>query len=145
MNPKTVFNTAAEIEAIVGKFENCTLPRADWNHGAHLTVALWYLTRFSEKEATDIIRDRIKKYNAANGIITTKTSGYHETMTLFWIKIVGKYLSATPANSSIVELANGLVATWGKSSLPLEYYGRDRLMSWQARTNWVEPDLKPIG
>lgn len=28
--------------------------------------------------------------------------------------------------------------------LPLQYYSLDRLMSWQARTTWIEPDLSPL-
>ena len=27
---------------LVAQFENCTLPKAEWTHRAHLAVALWY-------------------------------------------------------------------------------------------------------
>ena len=81
--PVEGFRTADEIKALVRAFEDTSLPRAEWTHRAHLTVALWYLTRHSGREATARIRTGIKRYNAAKGVLTTPTGGYHETLTLF--------------------------------------------------------------
>ena len=138
------YKTLDEIKNIVRAFEDCTLPRSEWTHSAHLTVALWYLTHFSVQEAINCLRDRIQKYNAANGIKTTKDTGYHETITLFWVQIIIRYLSANAGNNNIVLLTNGLIDKYENSRLPLEYYSRDFLMSWKARISWVEPDLKPL-
>ncbi len=138
------YSLREEIEGLVREFESCTLPRERWTHHAHLTVALWYLKRRSRAEAVTLIRDGIQRYNKASGIITTKESGYHETITRFYIWAVGKYLSSAEAGS-IVELANGLIESrYADKSLPLEYYSRERLMSWRARLDWVEPDLKSL-
>jgi hypothetical protein len=128
----------------VSAFEACTLPRTEWTHQAHLSVALWYLAHCSGREATARIRNGIKRYNAAAGIRTTKDGGYHETITLFWICAISKYLLLADEGRSFVELANGMIARFGDGRLPFEYYSRDLLMSWRARTSWVEPDLKPI-
>jgi hypothetical protein len=138
------YQTLSEIEILIRAFEACTLPRGQWNHQAHLTVALWYLTHYSQPEATKYIRDRIQRYNLAQGIKTTKDSGYHETITLFWIEIVRRYLSVATATGSFVDIANGLLHSCGNPRLPLEYYSRELLMSWDARRSWVEPDLKPL-
>ena len=143
-NENDKYQTKDEIEALVTEFNNCTLSRSEWNHAAHLTVALWYLVRYEEQEAIERIRDRIKCYNTAMGIKTTKDSGYHETMTLFWIWIVRDYLSVTSKQDSILQLVNGLIGNYNNKHLPLQYYSRDLLMSWEARSKWVEPDLKPL-
>ena len=137
------FHTTEEIERIISAFEACTLPRGEWNHRAHLTVGLWYLAKHEKARATNLIRESIQKYNDACGIVQTKESGYHETITLFYVWLVSKYLKGTSKNS-IVELVNGLLDVYGDKRFPLEYYSKDRLMSWEARTNWVEPDLKPL-
>jgi hypothetical protein len=50
------YQTTAEIEALVREFETCTLPRPQWTHNAHLTVALWYLLNHSGQEATKLSR-----------------------------------------------------------------------------------------
>lgn len=145
MSDKTeTYRTFSEIENLIKAFENCTLPRCEWSHPAHLTVALWYLTHYSELEATNCIRDRIKRYNLAHGIKTTKDSGYHETLTLFWIRMASQYLSSVTSDSSLVDIANKLIQDYGNPRLPLEYYSRELLMSWEARKDWVEPDLKPV-
>lgn len=137
------YKTLDEIKNLVKAFEDCTLPRKKWTHHAHLTVALWYLTHFSEQEAIICLRDRIGQYNATNGIKTTKDSGYHETITLFWLQIT-RYLSANAGNNNIVLLTKGLIDKYEYPRLPLEYYSTDLLMSWEARINWVKPDLKPL-
>ncbi|MGA9993885.1 MAG: hypothetical protein WBP93_00660 [Pyrinomonadaceae bacterium] len=134
----------AEVERLVREFESCTLPRAEWTHHAHLTVALWYLMRRTEAEATVLIRDRIKLYNKACGVETTPTSGYHETITLFYIHAISRYLSNADKDCSFTSLLSGLIETCGDKNFPLEYYSRDRLMSCVARIEWIEPDLKSL-
>lgn len=138
------YKTLDEIKNIVRAFEDCTLPRSEWTHSAHLTVALWYLTHFSVQEAINCLRDRIHKYNAANGVKSANNTGYHETITLFWVEIIIRYLLANASNNNIVLLTNGLIDKYKNSRLPLEYYSRDLLMSCQARISWIEPDLKPL-
>lgn len=135
------YQTLSEIENLIRAFEDCTLPRSEWTHPAHLTVALWYLTHYSETEATNCIRNHIQRYNSAKGIKTTKDSGYHETITLFWIRIISQYL-ATKSNEEFLNLANGIIENYANKNLPFEYYSHNLLMSWSARINWVEPDLK---
>lgn len=141
---EVAYRTRGEIENLISAFESCTLPRERWSHQAHLTVGLWYLVRHERGEATKLIRRNIQKYNRAHGIVTTKTSGYHETITLFFIRVVSKYLCEASANNSIVELLNGLIDSYGDKNLPLAYYSKERLMSCEARTRWLEPDLKSL-
>lgn len=76
------------------------------------------------------------------GIQMTKNSGYHETITMFWVKMIQKSLVTNSTNNSFLENANNLVNLYENSALPFEYYNRNFLMSESARKNWVEPDLK---
>ncbi|BAZ37954.1 hypothetical protein NIES4101_38800 [Calothrix sp. NIES-4101] len=137
------YYSVSKIENLVTAFHNYSLPRSEWNHAAHLTIALWYLMHDEQNEAVNKIRDRIQKYNAVNGIQNTQDSGYHETLTLFWMQIIHKYLLNVEAQSSLVELANQLIDNCDKN-LPLKYYSQDLLMSWDARIKWIEPDLNRI-
>jgi hypothetical protein len=138
------YRTSTEVLRLVREFEACTLPRAEWTHHAHLTVGLWYLLRHERKAATRLIRDRIKRYNEACGVETTPTGGYHETITLFYVWAIGKFLARADRDCTLAALANLLVSACGDRELPLAYYSRERLMSWEARTRWVEPDLKAL-
>jgi hypothetical protein len=138
------FRTTEEMLELVRRFEDCTLPREEWTHIAHLTVALWHLLQFDWPEAVARVRCGIKRYNAAHGILTTPTGGYHETLTIFWLRTVRSFLDAERNEArALVHLANELAETADKS-LPLRHYTRERLFSTEARAGWVEPDLKPL-
>ena len=138
------FRTKEEIFSLVRGFNDCTLPRAEWTHAAHLTVALWHLLEFDWTEASARVRRGIKRYNAAHGIVTTPTGGYHETLTLFWLRVVRSFLEGGRNEArSLVSLANELAASADRE-LPLRHYTRERLFSAEARASWVEPDLQPV-
>jgi hypothetical protein len=138
------YDTPGEIESLVRAFEDCTLPKSEWTHEAHLTVAMWYLFHCSGREATFRIRNGIKRFNAAKGVKATPTGGYHETMTMFWICTVSRYLLFADADCSFMELVNGMIERCADKKLPLEYYSRELLMSPRARASWVGPDLRPF-
>ncbi|HEX7955628.1 MAG TPA: hypothetical protein VF508_01720 [Pyrinomonadaceae bacterium] len=139
------FRSTEEVFSLLRRFDDCTLPRAEWTHAAHLTVALWNLLQYDWPEALARVRRGIKRYNAAHGVASTPTGGYHETLTVFWLRAVRAYLEGEQNEArSLVSLANELAATADKS-LPLEHYTRGRLFSEEARARWVEPDLKPLG
>lgn len=131
--------THDEIVALVEAFEAGTLPLLEWTHAAHLTVAVWYLMRDGAELGGERMRAGILRYNAAQGIVPRPDGGYHETLTRFYLWAVGEYL-----RGAVVELANGCVAGLGDRDIPLRYYSRERLMSPEARRQWVEPDLRPL-
>src|SRR5829696_4318527 len=140
----TTFRTSEEMFELLRRFEDCTLPPEEWTHAAQLTVALWYLLQFDWPEAVARVRARIKRYNAAHGVPTTPAGGYHETLTLFWLRVVRTFLEAERNEArALVRLANELIASADKG-LPLSHYTRERLLSPEARAHWVEPDLKPL-
>ncbi|OUL20687.1 hypothetical protein [Nostoc sp. 106C] len=144
--PKADFyQTDEDIVRLVQQFEACTLHRSGWNHAAHLTIAVWYLSICSKTEAIARIRTGIQHYNQCNGIMTTSSSGYHETLTLFWIAIACRFLAVTNHNASISALINDFISTYGEQkTLFYEYYSHELIMSWEARQSWVAPDLKPF-
>jgi len=143
-NTTITYRSPSEIDSLIHAFQECSLPRSQWTHEAHLTVALWYLFYDSEQEAINAVRNGIKRYNSVQGIETTKDGGYHETLTLFWVRTIRRYLADESRNRSMVNLANGLIAKYADRTLPFSYYTRDRLMSSEARINWVEPDLRSL-
>lgn len=140
----TKFRTTCEVLSLLRRFRDRTLPHDEWTHAAHLTVALWHLLEYDWPEAVSRVRLGIQSYNAAHGIRTTPTGGYHETLTLFWMRRVRAFLEDGRNEArSLVSLANDLSSALD-SRLPLEYYTRERLFSTEARAAWVEPDLKSL-
>jgi len=78
------------------------------------------------------------------GTANTETSGYHETITRFYVRVIEHFLLTADRNAPFAELATQLLTVYGQRELPLQYYSRELLFSTQARLHWVEPDLKPL-
>jgi hypothetical protein len=138
------YEGAAEVERVVAGFMNGTLPQAEWTHRAHLTVALWYATHHEAAEALDLVRAGILRLNAVHGVPTTPTRGYHETITRFYMHLVGHFVEQEKSGGDWAERANRLVTRYGHRELPLRHYSEARLKSVEARAGWVEPDLLPL-
>src|SRR3954463_12301694 len=75
-------------EAFLKSFEDCTLPFEQWRHRAHIKVAYLYLRQLPYEDALKKIRESIKRYNAATDTPETLERGYHETMTVAWMRLV---------------------------------------------------------
>lgn len=138
------FSSSDEVEQLVALFRDCTLPYERWTHEAHLAVGVWHLLRFGPEETSAKLRSNIRRYNVACGIDNTDSSGYHETVTLFYVRIILDYLQRAPSQA-LDELVNGLVdSEYGSRKAPLGFYSRELLFSVAARCGWCEPDLKPL-
>ena len=133
-----------EIESLAARFEDCSLPCVEWTHRAHLTVGLWTLREYGPVAALRRIRAGIQRYNAVCGVVTTPTRGYHETITCFYMRVIGHYLATLADRADWLAVTNGLLDQYGSPDLPLAYYTRERLMSPEARASWVEPDLRKL-
>jgi hypothetical protein len=134
-----------DLPALVTAFEAGTLPRSEWTHREHLVVALWYFHHYSEQDALDRLRRGIRCYNESQGGANTATSGYHETLTVFWSRIVRGFLLLAEPEQPVACLAANLLATYGaRRDLWHEYYSYDVVKCTEARRRWVEPDLKPL-
>ena len=132
------FKNDREVSKLVRSFEACTIHPAEFKHYQHLAIALWYTANFSSDEATMKVRTGIQKLAAAYG-----KTGYHETITLFWLAIVRKFFARSHSHS-IAELANKLAAECTDKNLILDYYSEEVLTSDKAKNGWVAPDLKPL-
>jgi hypothetical protein len=135
--PQEPFADDAQIESLVGDFESCAVE--GFNHGAHLAVALWYLARLPEAEAYERMRASLRRFAAHHNV-----NLYNETLTVFWLKVVRGFLAREGKGRPLHETANRLVAARADTRLPFEYFSEPLLRSDQAKSSWVEPDLKPL-
>src|SRR5882724_13441194 len=99
----TKFTSMEEISDLIAHFE--IGDAKPWTHAAHLTMAFWYLSRMDETQATERIRSGILHYNECQGTANTDVSGYHETLTIFWIRIVATFLKEADGSWSALEVA----------------------------------------
>lgn len=126
-----------EIRALAESFEDRSLPDEDFDHRAHLMVAVWYLSRMTMEEAAARMREGLLRYLAHYGDDTQK---YNETITQFWVRRLDGLLKTTPAALPLSERANQAVELAGGSQTIFDYYTRERVFSEEGRTGWLEPD-----
>jgi hypothetical protein len=126
---------------LLDQFERGTLPKAIWTHAAHLAVATWYLASFPEGTAIDRVRTGIQHYNECVGTANTEVSGYHETLTIFWLKMVWRFLEEKGNGGSKLDKVRSVVEAFGgRRDLFKQYYSFDVVASREARARWVPPD-----
>jgi hypothetical protein len=138
-----VFYPIEDAFALIEKFNNQTLLKEDWTHEAHLMVGFFHAVHFKEN-ALSLLREKITKLNEAHGVINSISSGYHETITYFWLWAVTKYCSVDGVLEFNQETLDDMLWTeeLANRNLWLEYYSKDLMLSTKARTELVMPDLK---
>jgi hypothetical protein len=136
--------TESEIDAFLGAFESCTLPKERWTHSAHIFGGACYVHRLGEAAAIDHMRLSIRRFNESVGGKNTDTSGYHETITVFWIKLLHNFLRTEPteARATFAALAVARFAT--DRSLLTRFYDFDVVNSIEARRTWIAPTLTSL-
>lgn len=134
----------SETERIAAAFCDRTLPKDQWTHEAHLRVGLWHLLQHSAEKSLELLREQINAFNEDCGVENSDSSGYHETITRFYVRQIESFVASADRSRPIDALAEELIQLLGHSQAPLEYYSRERLMSVAARRGWVEPDLRPL-
>jgi hypothetical protein len=134
------YRTYEQIETLVQSFEACTLSNTEFNHPAHMTVALWYLTRMPFVEAVHTMRTNIQRFAAAHH----RGQLYHETITLFWMKLLRHFLEVAQPGQALSDLTYQAVTRLGDTRLMFRHYSHAALFSPAARQGWLEPDLAPL-
>ncbi len=122
-----------KINTLVEKFENCTLPKEEWTHEAHLRVVLFYL--FTNSFYATIIKTRcgIIRYNASKETTNLCSDKYHETITQFWIDQVSRFITKQKITSLEKAEEALLKSNLAESSYIFSFYSREHLQSEWAR------------
>jgi hypothetical protein len=127
--------TDAEILKLIDRFERCLLPKEEFHHRDHLTVAVVYLYARDFDSAMDRMRASLKRfaeYHHVSGL-------YHETLTRFWLHQVEDRVDRRLClEESVRRVQNELT----NKNLPFEHYSWERVHSQEAREKWLLPDLK---
>jgi len=132
-----------EDDIFLTQFEAGQWPLEKWHHRDHIKVAYLYLRRYPVEEAIQRVREGIRAHNAVHGIQDGPDSGYHETMTRAWMRLVLVTLCEYGPAASADEFFELHPQLSQKKVLRL-FYSRDLFMSRRAKMEFVEPDLTPL-
>lgn len=114
------------------------LDRGRFGHREHLELAWTYLGLYDADAARDRLSSAIRHVAALHGA----PDHYHETITQSWLHLVAVHRRGSTA-TSFDEFIAGNEGLLDKQLLT-RHYSAERLWSEAARTQWAEPDLRPL-
>ncbi|MDX1946725.1 MAG: hypothetical protein SFU86_15095 [Pirellulaceae bacterium] len=124
-------------------FEECVWPHDQWHHREHVKVAYLYLLRHGLRQSSERLPTAIRAYNAAHPRPESLTTGYHETLTQAWLRLVHAALCQHGPAPSADEFFDRHPELWQWQIARL-FYSAERLWSAEAKISFVEPDLAPL-
>lgn len=131
-------------DAFFEQFEQSDIPVSYWQrHKSHIRMAYIYLTKFGYEEGLSRVRDAIKRYFTAQQIPNTLSTGYHETLTVVWMRLTNFILQnyGTAPNSLI--FCDQHSSLMNSRNIEL-FYTHDHLYTEAAKQDFVDPNLMPL-
>jgi len=120
----------------VTAFLSGSLPKSQFHHRDHLRLT-WVLVRLTgEEQAMKRVTSGIRYFATQHG----QAEKYHETMTRFWVLLVGHMVAARPDLTTFDEFLAAFPMLLDKD-LPYHHWRRETMLSPDARAHWVEPDI----
>lgn len=136
---------ALPLSLLVSAFRSFTLPREAWTHAAHLRVGIWHVHQLGADAALAELRSGIRRLNEFHGTPNSPTSGYHETITVAYVRLIEMSMDSFGPDVSLERRAEILLeGPLADRSALLRFWSRDALMSPRARAEWLAPDLAPL-
>jgi hypothetical protein len=127
-------------DTFLAQFEATVWPLEEWHHKQHIKVAYLYLCRYPFDTAMARIREKIKAFNASKNLPDALLSGYHETMTQAWLRLVHFTLCEYGPAESAEAFYESNPQLSEKKTLRF-FYTRERFLTMEAKTGFLEPDL----
>jgi hypothetical protein len=121
---------------LIERFEAVTLDGLP--HLDHVRLVWLYAQRDGLERAYPLVRDGLVHFTTVRG----SSASFHETRTWAWAVLIVAAIRASTATSFDGFLAEHKEFT--RKDLLSDYYSTDLLTSDAARTEVVQPDLRPI-
>jgi len=140
-----LFHSDAEVEHLGEGLMARTLRKEEWTHEAHLGATTYLLLKRPDIDVDRALPAFIRAFNESVGGVNDDSEGYHETITRAYLRGIRLFLEEADAKRPLHELVNELLLSpMGRRDWPLRFWSKERLMSVEARRNYVEPDLAAL-
>ncbi len=133
------FQSNEEVAALVAAFEAGAIGPTEFTHTAHIAVGLAYLDASPLSEAADRMRRSLCQFLERHEL-----SAYHETLTVFWMRLLDHLARTRYAKLPLWERINRTIASHGSRRPVDAHYSSKVIASAAARASWIEPDLLPL-
>ena len=123
----------------VDAFLRDAVPPTQFHHRDHLRLSWFLIREHGVEEASRIIGAGIRHFAGRHG----QADKYHETLTRFWVRIVGHHVEDRPDLAEFAAFLTAFPHLLDKD-LPYRHWRRETLGDAAARAQWVEPDLRAL-
>jgi len=120
-------------DELVAGFEAATLTA--FPHADHVRLTFVYLTIHGRETSQRKLFDGLRRFAAAKGV----PEKFHVTMTLAWLDLVEDAMRRHPGAQDASALVRACPELLNRDAL-LRFYTSERLLSDEARQQWVAPD-----
>ena len=110
-----------------------------FGHYEHLRLAWLVIDRHGPEVAAEIVGDGIRRLASSQG----KAALYNETLTRFWVRLIAHVQDALGPFDGIDAAIQAAPLLTDKHT-PMKHWSRTTLFGPDARTAWIEPDLRPL-
>ena len=122
-------------DELILQFENCTLPKDEFHHAAHVRTAWIYLKKYPVLDAIANFTRSLKAYADSLGAAGL----YHETVSWGYMFLINERMFRSPGeNWDEFAAANPDLLRWRDGAF-MQYYGKEILTSDTARKVFVLP------
>lgn len=128
---------------LLREFESATISADDWHHREHIRAAYLYLRAFGFEEALRRMRESLERLNTAHQTPAAIDRGYHETLTVAWLRVVAATVRAHGAAETSEAFCDAQPHLMQRTLMRL-YYTRERIVTWEAKRTFVAPDISPL-
>jgi len=140
-----LFTSDAEIAHLGEGLLARTLAKPEWTHEAHLGATTYLMLKRPDIDLDKELPGLIRRFNESVGGVNNDSEGYHETITRAYLRGIRLFLEEADTAEPLHELVNALLLSpMGRRDWPLRFWSKDRLMSTEARRDYVEPDLAAL-
>jgi hypothetical protein len=130
------------LDNLVERFLEASLSPHEWTHRAHLGVACALVMAKGTEATIDCFREVIPRLHSLWAGSREPGRGYHETLTVFWIRRISVVMSRLPRGWSRLDRVVAIVEAYGDlRRLDRAFYTVDVAASDAARVRWLAPDL----
>ena len=136
---------SSSLDDLAARFSSRAIAKAEWTHLAHLRVGAWHVHHFGPEGALGRLRAGIRALNDSHGTSNTDSSGYHETITVAYVRLIDAFLSAFGADLALEDRVRVLLdGPLADRAVLLRFWSKEVLLSPRARRDWVPPDIAPL-
>ncbi len=130
-------------QELIHQFETGKLPHKQLTHEAHVRVAYWYASRNTLVDAIDAMRVNTQRYIGATDHEHALTLGYHETITVAFMRIIHHANAMTGPHESSLVFCDRHPELLTKFAVN-RYYSAEVIASDEAKREFVAPDIEDL-